>query len=196
MLRVLSLSPSAGLDLGAFAPACVGESMGWSGPAAPTVSRGGGGGGGCSHGQAVGGWFFGRTDGGGPGDCPRFLVDHRAAPREWAALPCNEGAFAAPPGEHERWMEDNWGALQDRTLLQLTLPGSHNSGNNAQLGSGPACPGDNKYRQYLSATADSSMSQADFDTAFLPWCVCCCGRTHSNAFSRRRTAQPPRIASV
>ena len=50
---------------------------------------------------------------------------------------------------YERWMEDNWNLLSSRTLLEVTLPGSHNAGNTEQeLGTGPKCTTDDKYAAY------------------------------------------------
>eukprot|EP01045_Picozoa_sp_COSAG04_P057306 COSAG04_NODE_27236_length_285_cov_0.833333_1_plen_92_part_10 len=67
-------------------------------------------------------------------------------------------------------MEDNWEALRDKTLLQLTLPGSHNSGNVRQwLGQGPKCASDDKYAAYKEQ--GGAMEQEEFDTFFLPWQV-------------------------
>jgi ribonuclease I len=82
------------------------------------------------------------------------------------------GAASPAHGGHayERWMEDNWDSLSSRTLLQLTLPGSHNSGNTAQeLGTGPKCTTDDKYAAYQRQ--GGALSQAEFDPLFLPWNV-------------------------
>ena len=67
-------------------------------------------------------------------------------------------------------MEDNWEALRDKSLLQLTLPGSHNSGNVRQwLGQGPKCASDDKYAAYQAQ--GGALAQEDFDPLFLPWQV-------------------------
>lgn len=80
------------------------------------------------------------------------------------------GGAAAWP--YERWMEDNWDALRSRTLLELTLPGSHNVGNAAgvlgQQGA-PGCASDDKYAAYQAQ--GGALPQTDFDRLFLPWQV-------------------------
>lgn len=90
----------------------------------------------------------------------------------------DSGALRAFGRDHpyEKWMEDNWSALSAMTLLQVTLPGSHNSGNTIEeLGTdgSPKCESDNTYTNYLShRTATTAALSADaFDAAFLPWNV-------------------------
>jgi hypothetical protein len=68
-----------------------------------------------------------------------------------------------------------WDQLKDRTLLNVTLPGSHNSGNiEDELGSGPLCPSDYRYGDFNKsalavAGSGSVLGQEAFDKAFLPW---------------------------
>eukprot|EP01052_Picozoa_sp_SAG31_P000498 SAG31_NODE_15_length_37942_cov_32.078297_3_plen_462_part_00 len=90
------------------------------------------------------------------------------------------------PGDRASWMEVHWAELKGLTLLNVTLPGSHNSGNvdvaEHRLGTGPSCPGDNKYaafdraqRRQQTHGSDGSLgghqplNQSQFDAAFLPW---------------------------
>lgn len=82
---------------------------------------------------------------------------------------------AAARYPHEAWMGDNWAVLQGKTLLQVTLPGSHNSGNTAELlGTGPRCAADDShYTHYRTWAAQQHgavpLPRGAFDDAFLPW---------------------------
>jgi hypothetical protein len=75
------------------------------------------------------------------------------------------------------WMECYWDQLKDRTLLNLTLPGSHNSGNiEGELGSGPLCTQDYRYDDFNTsasrvAAGGAVLEKNAFDRAFLPWNV-------------------------
>lgn len=72
----------------------------------------------------------------------------------------------------ERWMEQQWEHLRDRTLLDIVLPGSHNSGNTGDLGSGPRCESDYRYAEYQAMEPGRShLSQVEFDRRYLPWNV-------------------------
>ena len=77
------------------------------------------------------------------------MLTHRRALALALLLGFGLGLGGASGWPYERWMEDNWEALRDKSLLQLTLPGSHNSGNVRQwLGQGPKCASDDKYAAY------------------------------------------------
>lgn len=54
-------------------------------------------------------------------------------------------------------------------MMELTLPGSHNSGNHRGLSGALTCASDYKYVDYLKF--DTNKSQTDFDAEFLPWNV-------------------------
>jgi hypothetical protein len=79
--------------------------------------------------------------------------------------------IAAAQYPYQAWMGDHWEVLSERTLLQVTLPGSHNSGNTAsQLGTSPRCAADDgHYRSYLQH--HDVVTREAFDEAFLPWNV-------------------------
>lgn len=73
----------------------------------------------------------------------------------------------------QTWIEDNWEALRTRRLLDLTLPGSHNSGAGPDLSSTRLCASDYRYQDYLNSASPGqpSLSPDSFDSAFLPWNV-------------------------
>ena len=75
-----------------------------------------------------------------------------AAPGPAPAEVCRQNKYRDPACSqyyYERWMEENWSVLRSRSLLQITLPGSHNSGNTAgRLGQGPKCASDDKWPDY------------------------------------------------
>eukprot|EP00662_Eupelagonemidae_sp_cell21_P037830 gene37830-24524_t len=71
----------------------------------------------------------------------------------------------------EAWMGANWGQIRDRTLVQLTLPGSHNSANTHALNAGRICASDYQYQNYRAQTNDTRMTEAEFNAAFIPWNV-------------------------
>ena len=108
-------------------------------------------------------------------DLPRSLFCQRAhGMRSWLTALVAAVAGAAGPVTaghvYERWMEDNWGLLSSRTLLEVTLPGSHNAGNTEQeLGTGPKCTTDDKYAAYQRQ--GGQLLQEEFDPLFLPWNV-------------------------
>jgi hypothetical protein len=107
------------------------------------------------------------NDGDGSADC--------ADPDCAESFACNQelvdsGSLRAFGRSHpyETWMEDNWSQLSGMTLLHVTLPGSHNSGNTIEeLGTpgSPKCESDNKYSHYLShrAPVTPALSADSFD---------------------------------
>ena len=74
------------------------------------------------------------------------------------------------------WMGTNWKTIKDLTIANLTLPGSHNSGNIAgELNADNLCKSDYKYYdRYLSQVTANKitflpLTQDEFDDAFIPW---------------------------
>lgn len=73
-------------------------------------------------------------------------------------------------------MGDHWNFLRRRKLLELTLPGSHNSGNvRGVLSSQSLCTSDYRYEEYVADPSTrargSPLSRDDFDRKFIPWNV-------------------------
>lgn len=77
-------------------------------------------------------------------------------------------------------MGEHSDVLGSRTLLDITLPGSHNSGNYAGgLSGSPLCESDYRYHEYLTdpSTAEvqahggAPLSQLEFDKRMIPWNV-------------------------
>ena len=73
-------------------------------------------------------------------------------------------------------MGTNWKTIKDLTIANLTLPGSHNSGNIAgELNADNLCKSDYKYYdRYLSQVTANKitflpLTQDEFDDAFIPW---------------------------
>jgi hypothetical protein len=70
-------------------------------------------------------------------------------------------------------MEDNWIVLQHKSLLNITLPGSHNSGNTGDLSGNPKCA--SQYDQYYSmfkaswTVRTANLTKEEYDAAFIPW---------------------------
>lgn len=74
------------------------------------------------------------------------------------------------------WMGTNWDKIKDLTIANLTLPGSHNSGNIAgELNADNLCKSDYKYYdRYISQVTANKitflpLTQKEFDDAFIPW---------------------------
>ena len=74
------------------------------------------------------------------------------------------------------WMGTNWKSIKDLTIANLTLPGSHNSGNiKGELNADNLCKSDYKYYdRYLSQVTANKitflpLTQDEFDDAFIPW---------------------------
>eukprot|EP00913_Durusdinium_trenchii_P024078 g22614.t1 len=76
------------------------------------------------------------------------------------------------------WMAEHFEILQHRTLLEITLPGSHNSGNyQGGLHADLLCESDYKYGEYLGSASSHLLqesgrpllSQAEFDRRMIPW---------------------------
>jgi len=83
------------------------------------------------------------------------------------------GAAAAPT-----WMGDSFDHLKGKSLLKITLPGSHNSGNYVGgLHAHPLCESDYRYEEYLTSPSSQALlargqhvfSQAEFDRRMIPW---------------------------
>lgn len=77
-------------------------------------------------------------------------------------------------------MERNFQQLQHKTLLQLPLPGSHNSGNyQGGLHADLLCQSDYRYDEYLASESSrmlqtsgrSVFSRSEFDQRMIPWNV-------------------------
>eukprot|EP00435_Cladocopium_sp_Y103_P009213 s2626_g2.t1 len=86
----------------------------------------------------------------------------------------------AARGAPADWMERNFQQLQHKTLLQMTLPGSHNSGNyQGGLHADLLCQSDYRYNEYLASESSrmlqtsgrSVFSQSEFDQRMIPWNV-------------------------
>jgi len=73
------------------------------------------------------------------------------------------------------WMGKHFEALRDRTLLQITLPGSHNSGNYlGGLSAEHLCASDYRYDDYrrvAEATQATPLTRSGFDAHMIPWNV-------------------------
>lgn len=74
------------------------------------------------------------------------------------------------------WMGANWKRIKDLTIANLTLPGSHNSGNIVgELTADNLCKSDYKYYdRYLSQVTANKitflpLTQKEFDETFIPW---------------------------
>jgi len=75
-------------------------------------------------------------------------------------------------GDLGNWMSQYWNTVGPQTLLQLTLPGSHNSGSYAgALSADALCSSDYRYSAYLrdSSTGPTPFSQEEFDRRMIPW---------------------------
>jgi len=68
------------------------------------------------------------------------------------------------------WMKSNWHKLHYRRLIDISFPGSHNAGNNKQLGTKPICQSDYRYDAFREYTK-SMLSRTEFDNLFLHWNV-------------------------
>jgi len=73
-------------------------------------------------------------------------------------------------------MGESFEQLRDKSLLQVTLPGSHNSGNyEGGLRADVLCESDYRYNEYLAASSPllakgvAVLSQTEFDRRMIPW---------------------------
>lgn len=67
------------------------------------------------------------------------------------------------------WMGKHWNRIKSLTLMNLTLPGSHNAGNTPELSASRTCATDYRYEEYRSAMGDAALGKKEFDTLFIPW---------------------------
>jgi len=80
-------------------------------------------------------------------------------------------ALVTATAAQQAWMTEHFETIKTRTLMHLTLPGSHNSGNTAgELNDFNLCLSDYRYANY-AALGPNPMSITDFDAIFEPWNV-------------------------
>lgn len=75
---------------------------------------------------------------------------------------------------HEQWMDDNWDVLRTKTLWDLTLPGTHNSGNTFELGWQRMYAGDSRYGDYVTYARGQGLeplAEDVFHARFVRWNV-------------------------
>jgi len=78
-----------------------------------------------------------------------------------------------PERKPDDWMGWNWKTIKDWTLMNLTVPGAHNTGIHGGLHTGYAtCAVDYRYEEYKKTVGNkSALDKADFDMYFIPWNV-------------------------